>query len=136
MPDCIFCDIYKMKKNLLFEDDTCFIILDKYPTSKGHSLVITKKHYKNMLEVDDNILEHCFKVAKYFGIHIKEKLNSNGLNVSTNIGELAGQVILHFHIHVLPRYEKKIKYVYWKDRELNAEDRQELIKLLKIDKLY
>lgn len=136
MQSCIFCDTYKNHKDVfLFEDDVCFVILDKYPTSKGHSLVITKKHYENMLETPDSDLEHCFRIAKHFGLHISEVLGTKHLNVSTNIGVLAKQVVMHFHIHVIPRYNEKIKYVYWKDRELSEEDKSRMIKLLKVKKL-
>lgn len=133
MVECIFCDIYKNKTEILYENESCFVILDKYPNSRGHSLVIPKEHYENMLETPDKNIELCFKTAKYFGIHLKTKLNLKGLNINTNIGAIAKQEIMHFHIHVIPRYKKKVDFVYWKDRELSIQDNQELIDLLKTD---
>lgn len=135
MIECIFCNLLNHKELFLYEDDICFIILDKYPTSKGHSLVITKKHYENMLKTPDKDLEHCFKIAKHFGLHLSKILDTDHLNVATNIGALAKQIIMHFHIHIIPRYHEKITYIYWKDRELKQEDENKTIQLLKIAKL-
>ena len=88
-----------------------------------------------MLETPDKDLEHCFKIAKYFGIHINKNLDPKGLNITTNIGKMANQLIMHFHIHIIPRYKQKLDYIYWRDRELSSKSKEELIKILKTDKL-
>ena len=137
MPECVFCRVYENEKiKFLYEDKICFVVLDKYSTTKGHSLVITKKHYKNMLEVPDDALEHCFKIAKYFGIRIIAKLNTKALLIRTNIGASSGQLIMHFHIHVKPADEETGSYVYYKEDRLPIGEEERLIKILKTDRLY
>ena len=80
--------------------------LDLSQATYGHTLVIPKKHYANILEVDDETLAHVMKIVKNLANQIVEKLDAKGVNVLTNTNEVAGQTVHHFHIHILPRYDE------------------------------
>lgn len=109
MSDCIFCKIInkEIPGKIVYEDDVCMAFLDLSQATYGHTLVIPKKHYANILEVDDETLTHVMKVVKNLANQIVEKLDAKGVNVLTNTNEVAGQTVHHFHVHILPRYNEK-----------------------------
>lgn len=109
MSDCIFCKIInkEIPGKIVYEDDVCMAFLDLSQATYGHTLVIPKKHYANILEVDDDTLAHVMKVVKNLANQIVEKLDAKGVNVLTNTNEVAGQTVRHFHVHILPRYDEK-----------------------------
>ncbi|MDD8049461.1 MAG: HIT family protein [Thomasclavelia sp.] len=109
MEDCIFCKIGKgdIPSFTLYEDDVCKAFLDLSQATKGHTLVIPKKHFNNFLEVDDQTLSHIMKVTKELANKIVKNLDAKGVNILTNTNEVAGQSVQHFHVHILPRYTKE-----------------------------
>ena len=109
MSDCIFCKIInkEIPGKIVYEDDVCMAFLDLSQATYGHTLVIPKKHYANILEVDDDTLAHVMKVVKNLANQIVEKLDAKGVNVLTNTNEVAGQTVHHFHVHILPRCDEK-----------------------------
>lgn len=109
MDNCIFCKIAKKEipGKIVYEDDICMAFLDLSQATYGHTLVIPKQHFANILEVDDDTLSHLFKTVKKISQTIMTKCNAQGLNVLTNTNQIAGQTVYHFHIHILPRYDEK-----------------------------
>lgn len=105
---CIFCKIInkEIPGKIIYEDDVCLAFLDLSQATYGHTLIIPKEHFNNILEVDDDTLAHLMKVVKKLGNEIVTKLNAKGLNILTNTNEVAGQTVNHFHVHILPRYQK------------------------------
>lgn len=117
MNDCIFCKIInnELPSKTIYEDDLIKIIMNINPTTNGHLLVLPKKHFVNIMDLDDEIVTHSFKIIreKIYPL-LKEKLHCEGLTISEN-NEL-GQEIKHFHIHLTPRYENDlVDYNYNKD---------------------
>ena len=108
MSDCIFCKIInkEIPGKIVYEDDECMAFLDLSQATYGHTLVIPKKHYANILEVDDETLARVMKIVKNLANQIVEKFGAKGVNVLTNTYEVAGQTVHHFHIHILPRYDE------------------------------
>lgn len=104
---CVFCDIVegKIPSKKIFENDKLIAILDISQTTKGHTLIIPKKHFNNLLETEKDILEEMIIVAKDLGNNLVNKLNATGLNVLMNTNESAGQTVMHTHIHLIPRYD-------------------------------
>lgn len=107
MDNCIFCKIAKheIPGKILYEDDVCMAFLDLSQATNGHTLVIPKKHYDNVLDVDQDTLAHMMSVVQKVAKMIQTKLNALGFNIITNMNEVAGQSVHHFHIHIIPRYE-------------------------------
>lgn len=104
---CIFCKIIsnEIPSYKIYEDNEIIAILDITQVTKGHTLVIPKKHYANILESDDELTAKLFNVSKLLAIHISNTLKCNGCNILTNVNEVAGQSVFHTHIHVIPRYD-------------------------------
>jgi histidine triad (HIT) family protein len=108
MEDCIFCKIIegKIPSKKVYEDEKVFCFLDVNPKTKGHLLVIPKKHYKDIFETPSDYLESINVTCKRMAILLKEKLGATGVNILNASGKDAQQSVFHLHYHVMPRYPK------------------------------
>lgn len=108
MENCIFCKIaeHAIPGKIIYEDDVCMAFLDLSQATDGHTLVIPKKHYQNVLDVDEKTLSHMMTVVQKVALQIQAKMNAQGFNIITNMKEIAGQSVHHFHIHIIPRYQQ------------------------------
>ena len=104
MDDCIFCKIIKgeIPSYTIYEDDDVKVFMDISPISKGHSLVIPKKHYTNILDIDKETLSKMDEVIKKIYPKFKA-IGAEGLTRMQN-NEL-GQEVKHYHMHLIPRYK-------------------------------
>ena len=103
----IFCKIIdgEIPCYKVYEDDDVLAFLDISQVTKGHTLVIPKKHYDNFLATPKSVMHKVMDVAQIIGqIEIK-MLGAVGVNILTNCYEAAGQSVKHFHVHVIPRYD-------------------------------
>lgn len=103
---CPFCNIGKLidKERIIYEDSTWIAILDNYPVSKGHTLLIPKRHcatYFDLNDVESSTLGATINVVK--GI-LETRYKPDAFNLGMNCGEAAGQTVFHCHIHIIPRY--------------------------------
>jgi len=105
---CIFCQIIngEIPSSVVYEDEKTIAILDISQVTKGHTLVIPKKHYENLFELEDEEAIHYFKVVKKLSEEIYKKTNAKGLNILNNTNEIAGQTVNHLHFHIIPRYDE------------------------------
>ena len=124
MDNCIFCKIAngEIPSNTIYEDDEFRVILDNGPATKGHALVLPKKHYADLFEIPDEAVAGAIKVAKKVAGLMKEKLGCDGLNLVQNNGAVAGQTVMHFHLHVIPRYENDGQKILWNPTSPSAEE--------------
>ena len=104
MNDCIFCKIIKgeIPSYTVYEDDVVKVFLDINPETVGHMLIIPKKHYENIDDIDINTLTHINETAKKMHILLKEKLNIDGMSIVQNNGCV--QEVKHYHMHIKPHY--------------------------------
>ena len=124
MGDCIFCKIAngEIPSNTIFEDDNFRVILDNGPATKGHALVLPKKHYADLFEIPEETLAGAVKTAKKVAANMKDKLGCDGLNLVQNNGAAAGQTVMHFHLHIIPRYENDGQSILWKPTSPTPEE--------------
>src|SRR3989338_8746363 len=94
--NCIFCKIIagKIPTLKVYEDKDVMAFLDIAPANKGHTLIVPKKHSKDMLEDNNKDLAAVMKAA-----------SAEGFNFIANTGPVAGQVVFHTHFHIIPRFE-------------------------------
>jgi histidine triad (HIT) family protein len=100
-PSCIFCDIVqgKEKSNVLYEGDSFVVIMDAFPVTEGHLLIIPKFHKKEVLDLSEKETSEIFNLARKSGKILVDKLEADSINIAT-----APSVVQHFHLHVIPRY--------------------------------
>ena len=128
MDNCLFCKIIKKEipSEIIYEDDEIFVFLDINPTTNGDTLVIPKKHYKDIFEVPESLLNHMMDTYKNLYKIYKEKLKCDGLSLTTNLDY--GQEIKHFHMHFIPRYKNdEVKYLSNKEVLKNIKKIKEII---------
>lgn len=108
MDNCIFCKIVKgeIPSYTIYEDEIVKVFLDIDPIEAGHMLIIPKKHYENLKDIDMDTLAHINEIAKKMYSLIEEKLNINGMRVMQNNGVI--QDVKHYHMHIVPNYEEKL----------------------------
>lgn len=104
--DCIFCKILEKEvpSYKIYEDENVLAFLDITQGTKGHTLVIPKKHIKNVYELDEETASEIFRVVPKIANALKKAFNPIGLNIVNN-NEKPLQSVFHFHIHLIPRYE-------------------------------
>lgn len=101
---CIFCDMAnnKIPVEKIYENDSFFSVYDKNQDIKGHALVISKKHYKNILELPEEVSGKLTDCIKKTSSKLMQE-DVKGFNLVNNTNSVAGQVINHLHFHILPR---------------------------------
>ncbi len=101
--DCVFCKIITegISSEKVLENEDFIVIKDVAPKTKGHSLVISKKHYEAFLDVPSELYGKFLETAR----EVVEKLGVQNFNLVINNGKVAGQLVPHVHLHILPREE-------------------------------
>lgn len=116
MKDCLFCNIIKGEQAsyTLYEDDDLKVIMDAFPNSPGHTLIIPKGHYKDLDDIDIELLTKILKKAKDIKKLLETKLNPESIILVQNNGE--AEKIKHFHLHLIPTYtivpDKTVEEMY------------------------
>ena len=103
--DCVFCKILKgeIKSDIVYSDDNFFGILDIHPRAERHTLVISKKHFKNILDMPSSLGGELIDAVKKVSLDLIKQKKAEGFNLLVNTNESAGQIVHHFHAHVIPR---------------------------------
>ncbi len=102
---CVFCSILNgdIPSYKIYEDENVLAILDISQATKGHTIVISKQHFKNLYDINEELAGNIFKVVPKIANAIKNAFNPIGLNVLVNT-EKPLQSVFHFHLHIIPRY--------------------------------
>lgn len=132
--DCIFCKLANgiIPTNSIYEDEDFKVILDAAPATKGHALILPKKHAADLYEVDEETAAKILPLAKKIAKKQKEALGCDGLNIVQNNGEEAGQTVFHLHVHLIPRYKGKDQILTWSHETFTDEEIKEITEALKL----
>ncbi|MDO4814851.1 MAG: HIT family protein [Gemella sp.] len=111
----------------IYEDEHVYAFLDVFPVTKGHTLVIPKKHSRNILDCEPETAAHIGAALPKIANAVKDAFGADGINVMQNNEEYAGQTVFHLHFHIIPRYENKEANfdnleVKWPPQKLEAAD--------------
>lgn len=109
MENCIFCKIIdqEIPSYKIYEDEKVYAFLDISQATKGHTLVVPKKHVNDIFEYDENLAADLFtRIPKIARALEKAFPEMEGLNIINNNKELAYQSVFHSHVHLIPRYSK------------------------------
>jgi histidine triad (HIT) family protein len=105
--DCIFCKIIagEIPGQIVQEDERTVAFMDINPATRGHALVVPRRHSRDLLEIDPEDLQATALSAQRLARAATERLGADGVNLLNSCGRAAWQTVFHFHIHVIPRYE-------------------------------
>jgi histidine triad (HIT) family protein len=106
MADCIFCRIAAgtLPADLVYESQGSMAFLDRFPSARGHALVIPRMHAPTLLELPDEAIGDLFRTVKVVTRKIGDALHPVAFHTGWNHGAGAGQRVFHLHVHILPRY--------------------------------
>lgn len=113
MHDDVFCKIINgdIPCYKIYEDDDVLAFLDISQVTKGHTLVVCKRHFDNFLTTPRDLMHKVMDVAQRIGQVQIRLLGAQGVNILMNCYEKAGQTVMHYHVHVIPRYEDNEGFV-------------------------
>ena len=109
MEYCVFCDDFMKNKEILFENEMAIAYFDGFPVSKGHTLIITKRHIKTFFDTTKEEQDAMMELLRKAKDYLDNEYHPDGYNVGLNCGEDAGQSVMHVHMHLIPRYHGDVE---------------------------
>ncbi len=105
-PDCLFCKIVagELPAQIVAEDELTVSFMDINPATRGHALVVPRRHSSDILAADDEDLAAMMLAARRLAERLRERLGADGVNLLNACGPAAWQTVFHTHVHVIPRY--------------------------------
>ena len=100
--ECPFCK--PEVSRIILEDDLVVAIRDGYPISKGHSLVVPRRHVASLFDATNEEQSSMLEMVRRTKVFLDKQHNPAGYNIGLNEGKAAGQTVMHVHLHVIPRY--------------------------------
>ena len=132
--DCIFCKIIagEIPAYKIYEDNDWLAFLDINPINLGHTLLLPKKHCRNLFDMPVDLLNQMGELLQKLALAVKDGVKADGLNIGWNNEKPAGQLVFHSHIHIIPRFEGD-GFTHWKGKggetEKDFEKTQEAVTL-------
>jgi len=104
---CIFCSIAagSIPAYIVYEDEILLAIMDAFPETKGHVLILPKAHAENLYDLPEATAAAILPLAQKLAQKINTAFHPDGIKIIQNNGKAAGQVVMHYHLHLIPRYE-------------------------------
>ncbi len=114
--NCIFCRIVagQSPSAPVYEDDRVLAFMNLQQKNQGHTLVISKDHYRNVYEIPEDLAGHVAKVAVRIARAVKVQFAAGGINLLQNNDPPAMQSVFHYHVHIIPRYQGDDLISLWK----------------------
>lgn len=114
---CVFCHISAHaaedeKLHVLYRDERCFIVMNKYPYTPGHFMIIPHHHTDALEELESATWLHISQLAQKGVRMLKEGFGAHGVNLGMNLGSAAGAGIAeHIHLHLVPRWRGDTNFI-------------------------
>ena len=114
---CVFCHISEHKaedeeSRVLYRDEHCFMVMNKYPYTPGHFMIIPHFHTDKLEELDPAVWLHMAELAQKGVRLLKEGFGAHGVNIGMNLGAPAGAGIAeHIHMHLVPRFNRDTNFI-------------------------
>lgn len=141
---CVFCHISSSedldkKHHVLYRDEYCFVVMNKYPYTPGHFMIIPHFHTDKLEELDSDIWLHMSSLAQRGVRMLKEGFGAEGVNIGMNLGSAGGAGIAeHIHLHLVPRWSRDTNFItsIAQTRVYSTDFEQIYLKLLELSKIY
>lgn len=114
---CVFCHISTHplddeELHVLYRDEYCFMVMNKYPYTPGHFMIIPHLHTDKLEELDSKTWLHMSELAQNGVRLLKDGMNAQGVNIGMNLGKAGGAGIAeHIHMHLVPRWERDTNFM-------------------------
>ena len=106
-PSNIFARIIRgeIPAHKVYEDADVLVMMDIFPQSKGHTLVIPKAASRNLYDADPAVLASAIAQVQRVAVAVQKALNADGVRIAQFNEAPAGQSVFHLHFHVIPAYD-------------------------------
>jgi len=137
MTDCIFCKIgaHQERAWMVHETDASFAFLNIFPMNPYHTLVITKKHYKDIFDIPTDVLQELMGTLKHVISLYRTKLGMTDVQVISSNGRAGQQDVFHIHFHIAPRFQNDGQNVIWKTSPELCKEYDNMLKRLGVGRL-
>jgi len=114
---CVFCHISENpsmdeEHHVLYRDEHCFVVMNRYPYTPGHFMIIPHHHTDALEALDSEVWLHITALAQKGVRMLKEGFGAHGVNIGMNLGREAGAGIAeHIHMHLVPRWERDTNFI-------------------------
>ncbi len=114
---CVFCHISSYPENdetahVLYRDEHCFVVMNRYPYTPGHFMIIPHTHTDRLEVLESDIWLHMSALAQNGVRMLKEDFGAQGVNIGMNLGKAGGAGIAeHIHLHLVPRWERDTNFI-------------------------
>ena len=122
--DCVFCRIVagEIPAQIVEQDEQTLTFMDIAPATRGHALVIPKRHAADLWEIEAGQLSAVTAAAQRQALRVRDRLRADGVNLINSCRPQAWQTVFHFHIHVIPRYAGDPMVLPWTPRPGNLDE--------------
>lgn len=109
--DCLFCKIIKgeIPAYKIYEDDMVIAFLDINPRDNGHTLIVPKKHFETLYEMEEETLLHINQVVKKLVPELQEMLGATSFHINNNYLD---NIVNHYHVHIVPNFKRPVEEIY------------------------
>ncbi len=114
---CVFCHISThpdddAQLHVLYRDEHCFVVMNRYPYTPGHFMIIPHIHTDKLEALDTHVWGQMSRLAQQGVRLLKEGFDAPGVNLGMNLGSIAGAGIAeHIHLHVVPRWKGDTNFI-------------------------
>lgn len=108
MKKCVFCQEFFNNQSCILENDLAIAYYDGFPVSKGHLLIISKRHVETFFDLTPEEQQAIINLLNDGKKYLDDLYHPDGYNVGLNCGISAGQTVMHIHMHLIPRYHGDI----------------------------
>jgi histidine triad (HIT) family protein len=114
MEDTVFMKIIRKEvpADIVYEDDQTLAFLDINPNAPGHTLVIPKKPFQNIFDIDQETLGAVMETVRKIAPVVRDAVGASGVHINSNHGTEAGQEVPHLHMHIIPRHDRS-EFSFW-----------------------
>jgi len=110
--ECVFCahaeadETLFAEQHVLVATEHAYVVLNKYPFSAGHLLVVPRRHAGELEMLSETEHDALFRLTRDAAIRLRRAVSAQGLNIGVNLGKSAGAGIgEHIHVHIVPRWD-------------------------------
>lgn len=106
----------ELPAEILYEDDDTLAFLSTGPVSPGHTLVIPKKPFRNVFDIDPKAFAAVMETVRAIAPAVRDAVGAKGVHINSNHEYEAGQEVFHLHMHIIPRHGRD-EFAFWPHAE-------------------
>jgi len=122
MTETVFTKILKreLPAEIVYEDDDTFAFLDNAPNVPGHTLVVPKKPFRNIFDIDAETLTKVMQTVRKIAPAVRDGVGAKGVQINSNHEHEGGQEVFHLHFHIIPRHTREEFEFCWPKISLDS----------------